>query len=246
MTAGADIGAVIFDKDGVLVDFERTWVPLVKELAWEFAGGDAARAARLLQAVGYDLANDACVPGSAWAAGTIAELARLWRPLSAGWSEAEMIARITTRGAGIPAHPLIDMADLRRRLEPLRARGRKMGVISNDSPASVRKMVAAFGLEDLFDFAAGADDVPRPKPAPDPVHAFAAATGVPPQRTVVIGDNVQDGEMARAAGCALFIGVLSGTSGHDELARLADHVAADALAALDWLGIPVDGPRPAL
>lgn len=246
MMDGRDIGAVIFDKDGVLVDFERTWAPLVKELAWEFAGRDAARAARLLAAAGYDAANDACIPGSVWAAGTIADLARLWRPLSAGWSEADMIERITRRGLQLPAHPLIDMAELRLRLERLRARGVKLGVISNDSPQSVRKAIVSFGLADLFDFAAGVDDVPRPKPAPDPVHAFTAATGAPPERAVVIGDNVQDGEMARAAGCALFIGVLSGTSGHDQLAWLADHVASDALAALDWLCGPVDGPRPAL
>ena len=46
--------AILFDKDGTLLDFERTWTPLLKRIALEAARGDADRAGELLEAGGYD------------------------------------------------------------------------------------------------------------------------------------------------------------------------------------------------
>ena len=66
--------------------------------------------------------------------------------------------------------------------------------------------------------------MPHPKPAPDIVLAFAAATGVDPSDIAVVGDNRYDMEMARAAGAGAAIGVLTGNSGEDDLAAYADVV----------------------
>jgi phosphoglycolate phosphatase len=34
-------GGILFDKDGVFVDFERTWTPVLKAIAAELSQGDA-------------------------------------------------------------------------------------------------------------------------------------------------------------------------------------------------------------
>ena len=48
------IAAILFDKDGTLLDFEATWGPLYRVLAVDLAGGDAARATAMLAAGGLD------------------------------------------------------------------------------------------------------------------------------------------------------------------------------------------------
>jgi phosphoglycolate phosphatase len=55
--------------------------------------------------------------------------------------------------------------------------------------------------------------------------------GADPTRTAVVGDSVADLRMGRAAGAALCIGVLSGTSTEAELAPFADLIvpSVDAL-----------------
>ena len=79
-------------------------------------------------------------------------------------------------------------------------------------------------LLELFDFLAGYDSGHGTKPAPDMVHAFGRETGLSVGEIAVVGDNLHDLVMGRAAGAGLVVGVLTGTGGREELATLADHV----------------------
>ena len=47
------VRAILFDKDGTLLDFEATWGALFEALALDLAGGDEKRAAAMLLAGGY-------------------------------------------------------------------------------------------------------------------------------------------------------------------------------------------------
>jgi phosphoglycolate phosphatase len=70
------------------------------------------------------------------------------------------------------------------------------------------------------------------------VHAFCEAVGTSPKAVAVVGDNLHDLEMGRAAGAGLLVGVLTGTSAHADLAPHADAVLdsiADLPALLDRL-----------
>jgi len=69
------------------------------------------------------------------------------------------------------------------------------------------------------------------KPDPAMVLHLCALLGAAPARTAVVGDSVADLRMGRAAGAALCIGVLSGTSTEPELAPFADLIlpSVDAL-----------------
>ena len=46
------IKGILFDKDGTLVDFNRTWFAIGDRLALEAAGGDRDRADALLRSAG--------------------------------------------------------------------------------------------------------------------------------------------------------------------------------------------------
>jgi phosphoglycolate phosphatase len=83
----------------------------------------------------------------------------------------------------------------------------------------------------MFDAAYGYDAVANPKPAPDTVQAFADLTGLRSTEIAMVGDNRHDLEMARAGGCGLAIGVLSGTGTRQSLAEIAD-VVLDSIVDL--------------
>lgn len=99
--------------------------------------------------------------------------------------------------------------------------------------------MVTLGVAQLFDAAYGYDAVANPKPAPDTIQAFCDLTGLRPAEIAMVGDNRHDLEMARAGGCGLAVGVLSGTGTRESLAGIAD-VVLDSVADLpDFLSARV-------
>ncbi len=237
----AAIRAVVFDKDGVIVDFDRTWTPVIREAARRLARGDENRATELLMQVGYDPGTGTFAPGSVWAAGTNEELLAVWLPQADAQVRRAFLDMMAALCEERTPVPVVDPALMRHALTALRARGLALALVTNDTTVSARGALEHFGLLDLFDFVCGFDAVPRPKPAPDPVLAFAEAAGIEPAAMAVVGDNRHDAEMARAAGCGLIIGVLSGTSDAATLASLCDIVLPDMQAAAHHIATLCDG-----
>jgi phosphoglycolate phosphatase len=232
------IRGILFDKDGTLLDYGATWIPLNRAAALAAADGDPDLAARLLAAAGYDAAAERVLGGSLLAAGTNREIAACWAALVPGRGVAELtdlVERVYTEGGRHSATPVAELAPLLRRLQ---ARGLRLGVATSDSAAGAEATLAHFGVIDLLDFLAGYDSGHGAKPAPHLVEAFCRATGLAAAEVAVVGDNLHDLEMGRAAGAGLVVGVLTGTSERGELAPLADHVLAsiaDLEALLDDL-----------
>jgi phosphoglycolate phosphatase len=218
------IRAILFDKDGTLIDFAATWVPVVKALAVEFADGHQPTADELLAIAGYDAGRDTFRGGSVWAGGTSRDLVAAWRP-GATVAEIEEATRFVDEFCKARASDsVVPVADLEPLFRELRADGLKLGIATNDSEHTAKKTAAQLGVDHLFDRILGYDSVANAKPAPDMVLDFCAALSLPPDSVAVVGDNVHDIDMARAAGAGLAIGVLTGNSSHDDLAPHADHI----------------------
>jgi phosphoglycolate phosphatase len=113
--------------------------------------------------------------------------------------------------------------------------GYVLGVATNDSTHAARRAINAVGVEAHLPHIYGYDSVANPKPAPDIVHAFAAAAKLKPAEIAVVGDNRHDLEMARAAGAGAAIGVLTGNSALDDLSPFADAVLGSIADLPDWL-----------
>lgn len=80
----------------------------------------------------------------------------------------------------------------------LRARGVRVGCASNRN--GPMRVIRVMNLEGLMDCVVGADDVARPKPAPDVLLRGAELLGAAPERTLYVGDTPFDTLAARAAG----------------------------------------------
>lgn len=222
------IDAVLFDKDGTLLDYHETWMPANRAVADHLSGGDADLAARLLARGGYDPAADRVRAGSPLAAGDLQDIVEAWADLLPPALTADPDALAARIDALFIAHctptPVLALDAL---FDALKGRGLKLGVATADSEAGAKASLAPFGLLERLDFLAGYDSGHGSKPGPGQALAFCQAAGVAPERLMVIGDNRHDVEMARAANAAYAVGVLTGTTAAQELATIADAVFDD-------------------
>ena len=230
----AAIRGILFDKDGTLLDYAATWMPANRAAALAVARGDAALAEELLRAGGYESATGRIASNSVMAAGTSVELAALWRTRVPGWGLGELtelLDRIFLEQGGTTAVPVAALGPVLRRLK---ARGLALGIATNDSQAGIEATLGAFGVLGLFDFLAGYDSGHGMKPEPGMALAFCKACGLQAAEMAVVGDNLHDLAMGRAANAGLVVGVLTGTGGRADLAARADHVL-DSIAGLEDL-----------
>lgn len=122
-------------------------------------------------------------------------------------------------------------------LEYLRAAGWQLACVTNKPGAFARPLLQAKGLAGYFTHVFGGDAFERKKPDPLPILKTCQALGMPPARTLVIGDSSNDALAARAAGCPVVL-VTYGYN-HGQPVRAVDCDARlDSLAQLqEWLAL---------
>ena len=117
-------------------------------------------------------------------------------------------------------------------LAALRAAGVPVGLVSNSRRGFVERGLRAAGLDGAFAVIVTAEEVARPKPAPDAYVAAAVALGAAPSECAVLEDSPTGLAAGRAAG-ALTIGVPSLPG----VALEADVVAASLEDPAVWLAL---------
>jgi HAD superfamily hydrolase (TIGR01509 family) len=100
-------------------------------------------------------------------------------------------------------HSWVPFADTRAALEAVRARGLRVGVVSN-VPADLRPVFAKHGLDQLVDSYTHSYEVGAEKPDPAIFLAAAKSLGVKPSETLMVGDHAVD-RGAERAGMRVFI-----------------------------------------
>ncbi|PKQ05211.1 MAG: haloacid dehalogenase [Alphaproteobacteria bacterium HGW-Alphaproteobacteria-11] len=230
MSAAGGLRGVLFDKDGTLFEYHGTWAPILVEAAEAAARGQPALVPEMLEAIGYDTTSNRIRPGSIAGGGDTFGLADAWLAIAGGWERAALIAEMDALFTRLAPERSLPVTDLPAFFGGLRGRGLTLGIATNDVEASARATLERFGIGTLVDFSAGYDSGHGAKPGPGMALAFCAATGLAPHQIAVVGDNRHDLEMGRSAGAGLNIGVLTGTSAHDDLAPFADHVIESIVA----------------
>ncbi|MDD2923140.1 MAG: HAD family hydrolase [Anaerolineales bacterium] len=218
--------AIIFDKDGTLIDFDAMWggwVIYLAEQLHQLSGLDVRDP--LCLAMGYDDANKKVLATGKLAATPMHLLYRLTVEVmqSLGLS-AENAEKVVAEGWYIPdpvilAKPFTDTRALFDSIHQLKI---KIGIATTDDRAPTQAMIEAFDIEEYIATMVCSDDGIQAKPAPDMVLTICERMKVDPARVMVVGDTIPDLKMARAAGAGLVVGVLKGVSNTKDLAPFAD------------------------
>ncbi len=150
------IKAILFDKDGTLLDYQRTWAPINRAAAKLAAMNDPMLAARLLRVGGMDPDTGLTLSDSLLAAGNTLEIAKAWIAAGARFGVAELTGRLDTlfTDAVSEAVPVTDLARLLSRFHEC---GLKIGIASSDSEAAIYGLVERLSLRPWIDFVAGYD-----------------------------------------------------------------------------------------
>jgi HAD superfamily hydrolase (TIGR01509 family) len=229
------IDLIVFDKDGTLIEFHRMWGGWVDQLARSLE----AETGRPLRAGLYGLLGVDDRSGQVLAHGLMAAtpMRRIREVVEAYVAEAGVgvvAAAAAVERAWQAPDPVAlaePVTDLRPFLARLRTRVPTFAVATSDDRGPTERTLEALGVAAEFAALSCADDGRPTKPAPDPVLHLCAAVGIAPDRTAVVGDAPADLRMARAAGVARAIAVLTGVGDEAILAPLAD-VVLESIAEL--------------
>jgi phosphoglycolate phosphatase len=218
--------AIIFDKDGTLIDFNFMWGGWATYLADEITSvcGKQVHEALYL-ALGYDIQNKKVLANGMLASNTMENLFQktimVIQSLGFGTKNSEQIVKETWH---IPdpvllAKPFTNLYDL---FQEINSQGIKIAIATADDRVPTESFIQAFDIEQFIETIVCANDGIPSKPNGDMALEISKRINIPPQNIMVIGDTVSDLKMARSAGAGLAVGVLSGVSNTQDLLPHAD------------------------
>ena len=230
------IRGVLLDKDGTILDYAKTWIPINREVALAAASGDQTLADTLLRAGGHDPETDQVAPGTPLAAAAPDGITACFASVLGHRAPPELLATVTHLFADGGGKHAVLLDGAREAIMALKAMGLRIGVATNDADGGMRASLKRVGLLDAFDFLVAADGGHGAKPGPGMALAFAKAVGLAPGALAAVGDTAHDLEMATRAGYGLKVAVLSGTGTRDDLAPFADVILGSIRDVPEILG----------
>lgn len=207
-SVACDVEAIIFDKDGTLIDLGASWSPAGVRFVEMCARGDRSLAHALDRAIG--MKDGVIVPDGVLAAGTMGDLLSTARRVLVqfGFADVDGLVESAHQAASHVAssvvHPIGDVA---RTMTRLAAAGLRLAVTTSDDRAPTLRTLVDLQVADLVEVVVAGDDGITPKPAPDPLLLAADRLGVAIGNTLYVGDSIVDVEAARAAGVAAMVAV---------------------------------------
>jgi phosphoglycolate phosphatase len=218
--------AIIFDKDGTLIDFDAMWGNWTFQLADRLQtsiGLDVRQA--LCECYGYDMVRRKILPDGKLTCTPMWRLRELMVEVAASFGIPATDASCAVAKAWHVPDPVTlakPFTDIQKLFVNIHKLGIKIAIATTDDRDPTQAMLDAFGVQGLITTMVCADDGIKAKPAPDMVTTICQRMDVHPRNVIVIGDTVADLQMAHCAGAGHIIGVLSGVGSLTNLTPLAD------------------------
>ncbi len=225
------IKGLLFDKDGTLFDFHKTWGVWCGQVIDAMAADDPEVADRLAEVLMFDRAENRFLKQSPVIAGTLGELTDLVSTVFPERDYAGLYEELKHSATGIEMVPAVPLVPL---MQDFLARDLKLGIATNDAESAARVHLGRAGIEQDFHYIAGFDSGFGSKPQPGMLLAFADQMGLAPAEVAMVGDTTHDLFSARDAGM-IRVAVLTGMADHGDLAPHADVVLRDIGQIPAWL-----------
>ncbi len=222
----SDIKALVFDKDGTLINLTLTWLQPMRECAQLVANaaGKPEIAEQLLIDGGYQPATNDWTNDAILAYGDEQELLTLW----AARAGKEAVDSVKHQFAPITDEAVSNAAPMVGNFQALIKMLSEhfiLGVASMDSIHNINTTLTSLKVDQYFSYSCGADSGYGVKPSGGMTTAFCNAMAIPPAQVAVVGDSMHDIHMGHNAG-AISIGVTSGGHNRREL-EAAEFVLQD-------------------
>jgi phosphoglycolate phosphatase len=218
-----EIEAILFDKDGTLLEFLELWgrfaelmtMQVIDQISSMGGGMLGLDPSKLLgievdetgRLTGYDIQGPLSI-------GSIPEIEAIlaWQLYRCGmpWNEAITRIREFQRQASIgmererPAVPVNGLIDFLEQCEKLQL---PLCVVTSDYTQEAQKHLSWIHSDHYFREIIGSDQVTVGKPNPELIHIACQRIGVLPAKVALIGDTNGDMQMGKAAGVAVTIGI---------------------------------------
>ena len=213
------IKSIIFDKDGVLLDLEATW--LNSAVAMTHFLSELTKGANppeiFQEIIGIDEHTRSIDADGLFAAGSMIEqfaaYIRQMPELEAFLIDNDTIKSqlrdvfLNARDKTLSTIGSVPNGDVITPLSELHASGLKLAVLTNDSASSAQRGCDDIGISSYLDMVVGFDSGYGSKPQPEGFMAICNALSVQPDEVVMVGDTYADRDVAKAAGAGAFVGI---------------------------------------
>lgn len=216
-----DVDAVLFDKDGTLLNFGDLWTgwfeALLDRVEPRLPASVQLQRSTLRQWVGVASSDGAWDPTGPLTIGSIDDIAAIiglhLYQQKVGWNDSTQWIRESLEDLqeGFDwAGNLTPVSGLLPFLASCHHRHIKMAVVTSDNTESACRQLDHLGVNGYFPVILGHDLVPRGKPFADMALLACQQLQVAPERTLIFGDSNGDMAMGLAAGLSAGIGVCAG------------------------------------
>ena len=172
------LACVLFDVDGTLIDTTDLIARGLQQVIQAHRGGKLTRA-RCGELIGRPLAYQMEVLAGPPIAPLVEDFIRFYE----AHQDLERIIE-----------PAVELVRLAHGL------GLQVGLVTSKNHRELAHSLGRLGIASLLGVVITADDVPRGKPAPDPLLAALERLGAPASRTLYLGDTEYDMQAGREAG----------------------------------------------
>lgn len=218
-----DIKAVLFDKDGTLIDFAATFDAATGLVLDELCNGDQELLVKAAEAVGYDLAAKKIMPHSIVVSGTGIQLAEILSGILQVGDVEEFGNGIDRMFGEICINTVSPIDGAEKALDRLHGEGLILGMSTNDIEENAVDQMEAIQFDHMFETILGRDSGYGSKPGPGMANAFVNSLGLQPYQVMMVGDSVHDLEAGLSAGMVT-VAVETGPADREELELHADFV----------------------
>ena len=209
---------IIFDKDGVILDLEATWLPVARAVAdytAELLSSEydcPVDSALLLWEIGVKEPQGKIDPNGIFAAGSFSDIQKCWQKMFPEGSiclesDKNYQNNIKRLVASHSRKKSVARGNVVEPLRELHRRGYVLALLTNDVEHSARQSLDELGLLDIFCTIVGADSGFGAKPDKEGLLECCRKANVSPDECIMVGDTVVDYYAAMAAGAAGFVAV---------------------------------------